>query len=79
MSAASCADSACFAHRTRWTAEDAFGASSSVTTTTDGRIEVTHTGTLYAVTADGTVAVEWPFGTTVDSFTNDLNLFLEDA
>lgn len=61
------------------TAEDAFGASSSVTTTTDGRIDVTHTGTLYAVTADGTVAVEWPFGTTVDSLTNDLNLLLEDA
>lgn len=58
-------------------AEDAFGARSSVTKTTDGRVEVTHTGTLYGVTADGTIAVEWPFGTSVDTLAHDLELLLD--
>lgn len=59
------------------TAEDAFGASSSVTKTADGGVEVSHTGTLYAVTSDGTVAVEWPFGTTVETLTHDLEQLLD--
>ena len=60
-------------------AESAFGARSSVTTGDDGRVEVTHTGTLYAVTPDGSVAVEWPFGTTVDVLAHDLELLLNRA
>ena len=52
-------------------AEDAFGASSSVTETDDGTVEVAHTGTLFAVDDAGAVAalrrredeglVDWKF------------------
>jgi len=58
-------------------AETAFGASSSVTTGADGRVEVSHTGTLYAVDDTGTVLVEWPFGTPRDAVANDLAILLE--
>ncbi len=57
-------------------AEDAFGASSSVTTTDDGEIEVAHSGTTYVVDDQGRVLVEWPFGVSADEMTSDLRLLL---
>ena len=56
-------------------AEEVFQASSSVTEV-DGRIEVTHTGTAYAVNDQGNVVVEWPFGIDVPSLVADLELLL---
>ena len=56
-------------------AEDAFQASSSVTVT-DGRVEVTHSGTAYVVDNNGRVVVEWPFGVDVPSIVNDLRILL---
>lgn len=58
-------------------AEDAFGASSSVTKTEDGTVEVAHTGTLYAVDDTGTVVVEWPFGTPRDALASDLQILVD--
>lgn len=57
-------------------AEDVFGASSSVTKTGDGKVEVTHTGTAYVIDEHGTVLVEWPFGITTDDMANDLRVAL---
>lgn len=57
------------------TAEEVFQASSSVTEV-DGRIEVSHTGTAYAVNDQGNVVVEWPFGIDVPSLVADLELLL---
>ena len=57
-------------------AEEVFGASSSVTKTGDGKVEVTHTGTAYVVDEHGTVLVEWPFGITTDDMANDLRVAL---
>lgn len=59
-------------------AEEVFGASSSVTTNDDGVIEVSHTGTLYAVDDQGTLLVEWPFGTPRDALVADLRILLDD-
>lgn len=56
-------------------AEDVFQASSSVTKV-DGRIEVSHTGTAYAVNELGEVVVEWPFGIDVPSLVSDLEMLL---
>lgn len=53
-------------------AEDVFGASSSVTKDADGKVEVTHTGTAYVVDEHGTVLVEWPFGISSDDMAHDL-------
>lgn len=58
-------------------AEDAFGASSSVTTTPEGDIEVAHTGTTYVIDDRGRVVVEWPFGVTADAMASDLEILLE--
>lgn len=55
--------------------ENAFQASSSVTTV-DGRVEVSHTGTAYAVDEMGDVVVEWPFGIDVPSLVSDLRVLL---
>lgn len=57
------------------TIESAFQASSSVTTV-DGRVEVSHTGTAYAVDDRGQVVVEWPFGIDVPSLASDLTILL---
>lgn len=59
------------------TAEDAFGASSSVTTGDDGAVEVSHTGTLYAVDDTGTLLIEWPFGTPRDAVISDLGILVD--
>jgi protein SCO1/2 len=59
-------------------AEDAFGASSSVTKTDDGKVEVAHSGTTYVVDDKGRVLVEWPFGVTADEMASDLRLLLTE-
>lgn len=58
-------------------AEDAFLASSTVTTTDEGRVEVSHTGTVYAVDSSGRVLVEWAFGTPWRAIADDLRVLLE--
>ena len=57
-------------------AEEVFQASSSVTKV-DGRVEVSHTGTAYAVNEQGQVIVEWPFGIDVPSLVSDLEMLLD--
>ncbi len=60
-------------------AATAFGADYSVTTGTDGTVEVSHTSMLYAVDDQGKVALVWPFGTTASDITSDLRLLLRRA
>ncbi len=60
-------------------AADLFGVFYEVSTTSDGTIEVLHTGTLFGVDASGTLLASWPFGTTPADLTNDLELLLKDA
>jgi protein SCO1/2 len=57
-------------------AEDAFGATSSVTTTPEGTVEVAHSGTTYVIDEQGTVLVEWPFGISTEDMANDLRVAL---
>lgn len=59
------------------TVENAFLASSSVTTTPDGRVEVSHTATTYVVDENGVVQVELPFGHGLDNLVNDLDVLLD--
>lgn len=61
------------------TAEDAFGAQSSVTTAPDGTVEVEHSALAYVVDEQGTVVVEWPFGTDATSMQQDLEALLARA
>lgn len=61
------------------TVENAFLASSSVTTTPDGRVEVSHTATTYVVDENGVVQVELPFGHGLDNLVNDLDVLLDRA
>ena len=56
-------------------AKDAFQASSSITTT-NGEIEVAHSGSAYVVNDAGAVVVEWPFGLDAVSMANDLTILL---
>jgi protein SCO1 len=58
-------------------AENAFGATSSVTTV-DGKIEVVHGGTAYLVDDTGMVVVQWPFGLDSNSMANDLTILLNE-
>lgn len=58
-------------------AQEPFGASSSVTRGEDGAIDVSHTGTLYAVDEHGTLLVEWPFGTPREAVVADLGILLD--
>ncbi len=57
-------------------AQVAFGATSNVTRTRKGEVEVSHTGDLYLVDPRGNVAVVWRFGTKRDDIAEDLRLFL---
>jgi protein SCO1/2 len=57
-------------------AEQAFGASSSISRTPAGDVEVSHTGTMYVVDASGRIAVEWPFGSTPKIIAHDLGALL---
>ena len=43
----------------------------------DGAIDVSHTGTLYAVDEHGTLLVEWPFGTPREAVVADLGILLD--
>lgn len=58
-------------------AEEAFGAQSSVTTAPDGTVEVQHSALAYVVDEQGTVVVEWPFGTDAASMQHDLEVLLQ--
>lgn len=60
-------------------AEAAFLASSSITTASDGTIDVSHTANAYVVDDRGEVVVEWPFGHGVDNMVTDLGILLDDT
>jgi protein SCO1/2 len=53
-------------------ATDAFGADYRVGTGADGRVEVSHTGFVYAVDELGRLRLTWPFGTTSTDIGRDL-------
>lgn len=55
----------------------AFGASFSVTTATDGTIEVSHSAGMYVVDTTGTVVLTWPFGIPADGIATDLEILFE--
>jgi protein SCO1/2 len=52
--------------------EEAFLASSTVSTLSDGTVEVSHTAAAYVVDDRGVVVVEWPFGVTPEVMADDL-------
>lgn len=54
--------------------ESAFLASSTITTSPAGKIEVGHTATTYVVDENGSVVVEWPFGVDKDTMIHDLRI-----
>ncbi|MFW2382478.1 MAG: SCO family protein [Acidimicrobiales bacterium] len=56
---------------------EAFGADYEVTTDDEGRFEVIHTGSLYAVNSAGELLVSWPFGVPPEDITKDLRILLE--
>jgi protein SCO1 len=53
-----------------------FGADYEVSVGDSGDVEVIHTGALYAVDDQGRLLVTWPFGTSVEDLSNDLELLL---
>ena len=61
------------------TVQDAFLASSSVTTNDAGQIEVSHTATAFVVDSGGRVVDEMPFGIGADGIENDLRILLSTA
>jgi protein SCO1/2 len=60
-------------------AADAFGASYSVTTADDGRVEVAHSAAMYVVDPNGTVTLTWPFGVAADDLRLDLEALLAEV
>ena len=58
---------------------DRFGVSYSVTTAEDGRVEVAHTGSVFAVDDTGEVRLVWTFGTTADDMSADMSTLLDHA
>jgi protein SCO1/2 len=58
---------------------DSFGAIYSVTTSTDGRIEVSHSGAMYVVNDQGGVVLTWPFGVVSADVAADLELLLAET
>lgn len=56
-----------------------FGVTYDVWIADDGDVEVTHTGSLYAVDDEGKLLVTWPFGTSIDDLAADLELLLRSA
>ncbi len=58
-------------------AAEGFGVEYDVTVTDGGEVEVVHTGSLYAVDDTGRLVVTWPFGTSVEDLTDDLDLLLD--
>ncbi len=60
-------------------AEDAFGATSSVTTTKRGAVEVTHSAFTYALDDKGHQLVTWPFGMRSKDIAADLRTLLANS
>lgn len=58
---------------------ESFGAAYSVEELDDGTIEVIHTGHAYVVDDRGILRVTWPFGTTEEDMTSDMELLMEEA
>ena len=58
---------------------NAFGASYSVTKADDGAIEVSHSGALYVVDAEGSIVLIWPFGIPAAGIANDLQILLSGS
>ena len=58
-------------------AADGFGVGYEVVTNEDGEIEVGHTADLFAVNSEGTVVMQWPFGTKAESLSADLTSLLD--
>jgi len=56
--------------------ERAFGASSTVTRSSDGHVEVTHSATSYIVDDHGRIVDQWTFGTTPAVMASDLRTLL---
>ena len=60
-------------------AEEPFLVTSSVETTFDGRISVTHTAATYVIDDTGTVVIEWGYPTKAEDMTADLRQLLEET
>lgn len=61
-------------------AEAAFGASHRIgKPDPEGNYDVDHTAQVYAVGANGKVAVEWPFGTSGEDIAHDLTVLLDQT
>lgn len=58
---------------------DAFGADYGALEGEDGKPEVYHTGSLYAVDGEGRLLLTWPFGITQDDLERDLNRLLDEV
>lgn len=58
-------------------AQSQFGASSSVTTSESGEVEVSHSAITYVVDPSGSVLVEWPFGTSGEAMADDLKILFD--
>lgn len=56
---------------------DRFGASYSVERGESGAIEVSHTAFVYAVDDAGLLRLQWPFGTTADALSRDVQSLLQ--
>jgi protein SCO1/2 len=59
--------------------EAGFLATSTVTTTATGAVEVSHTAMTSIVDDQGRIAVQWPFGTSAETMAHDLNVLLNRA
>lgn len=59
------------------TAADVFGAEYRTWTDGEGRLQVSHSGDLYAVDEKGMVVLTWPYGTGPDAIEHDLRRLLD--
>jgi protein SCO1/2 len=59
-------------------AASAFGASYDVSVDDEGTVEVSHTAEVYAVDDQGTIVLQWPFGTDHESIAEDLTTLLDE-
>lgn len=60
-------------------AAEPFGASWNIITSDDGSVDVEHSAFLYAVDADGRLALSWQFGAAAEDIANDIGLLLDRA
>lgn len=56
---------------------DAFGATYSVVTNSDGTIDVGHSAVTYVVDSNGTIVLSWPYGITAQSMADDLSILFD--